>query len=98
MGKNIVNDILLDGEFEMNSMTNELWKWLGLHDPKPTPYMHGMVDQTITKPVLFIKDFKTQIHGISYTVTFIVMNNVLDSTYSMLLGWPWLHNARTTHD
>jgi hypothetical protein len=30
---------------------------------------------------------------------FIIMkNNVLDSNYFMLLGWPWLHNSCVTHD
>jgi hypothetical protein len=53
-----------------------------------------MADQAITKPVGLIKDLKIHIHGIPYIATFMIMkNNVLDSTYSMLLGQPWLHNA-----
>jgi hypothetical protein len=28
----------------------------------------------------------------------IMKNNVLDYNYSMLLSWPWLCNARVTHD
>jgi hypothetical protein len=44
-----------------------------------------MVDQTITKPVGFIKDLKIHIHGIPYMAMFtIIKNNVLDSNYSML--------------
>jgi hypothetical protein len=50
-----------------------------------------MLDQTITKQIGFIKDLKIHIHGIPWIVTSIVMkNNVLDSSYSMLLGQPWL--------
>jgi hypothetical protein len=76
----------------MNIMANE-------PSPKLTPYALKMADQTITKSVRFIKDFKIQIHGISYNVTFTIRkNNVLDSTYSMLLGRPWLHNEHATHD
>jgi hypothetical protein len=42
-----------------------------------------MADQTITKPVGFIKDFKILIHGIPYITMFMVMkNSVLDSSYS----------------
>jgi len=42
-----------------------------------------MANQTITKPIGFIKDIKILIHGIPYIATFIVMkNNVLDSNYS----------------
>jgi hypothetical protein len=67
--------------------------------PKFTPNTFWMVDQTITKMVKFIKDLKIQIHGIPYIVMFVVMKtNILDSSYSMLLGRPWLCNAHVTHD
>ncbi len=46
-----------------------------------------------------IRYFKIHVHGISYIVIFIVMkNNVLNVSYSMLLGCPWLHNIKVTHD
>jgi hypothetical protein len=45
-----------------------------------------MANQTIVNPLGLIKDLKICIHGIPYTITFIVINsNVLDSSYSMLL-------------
>jgi hypothetical protein len=87
VGKNMVEGILLDGGFNMDIMTKELRKWLGLPSPKPTPYTLQMADQTITKLVRLIKDLKIHIHGIPYIATFTIMkNNVLDSTYSMLLS------------
>jgi hypothetical protein len=87
VGKNMVEGILLDGGFNMDIMTKELRKWLGLPSPKPTPYTLQMADQTITKPIRLIKDLKIHIHGIPYIATFTIMkNNVLDSTYSMLLS------------
>ncbi len=68
--------------------------------PKLTLNTFWMVDQTITKMVRLIKDFKIQIHGIPYIAMFVVMKNniILDSSYSMLLGRPWLCNAHVTHD
>ncbi len=99
MGKNLVEDLLLDGRFGMNIMTKELQKWLKFLSLKPTSYTFWMVDQIITKPIGLIKDLKIHIHGIPYIVTFIVMkNNVLDSSCSMLRGQPWLHNPHVTHD
>ncbi len=91
MGKNIVENVLLDGGFGVN-MTKELQQWLELLKLKPTPYTFWMVGQTITKSIRLIKDLKIQIHGILYIIViFTVMNNnVLDSNYSMLLGRPWL--------
>ncbi len=41
-----------------------------------------MLYQTIAKPLDLINDLKTFVHGIPYTVTFIVINSsVLDSSY-----------------
>jgi hypothetical protein len=87
VGKNIVKYVLLDGGSGVNIMVNELWKWLRFPNLKPSSCTLWMANQTITKLVRLIKDFKIQIHGIPYTTTFIVMkNNVLDFNYSMLLG------------
>jgi hypothetical protein len=53
----------------------------------------------MTKPLRIIKNLKSQIHGIPYVATFIVLqNSVVDSNYSMLLGKPWLKNAKVTYD
>jgi hypothetical protein len=58
-----------------------------------------MANQTIAKPLGLIRDFKIFVHGISYMITFVVINiNVLDSNYSMLLGCPWLRDAKVSHD
>jgi hypothetical protein len=58
-----------------------------------------MVNQTITKPLGLIKYLKIFVHGIPYIITFIVVNNnVLDFNYSMLLGHPWLKDAKVSHD
>jgi hypothetical protein len=44
VGENIVEDILLDGGSNVNIMTEELWKMLGLPNSKPTLYTLWMVD------------------------------------------------------
>ncbi len=42
---------------------------------------------------------KIHIHGIPYITTFIVLkNNVVDFSYSMLLGRPWFRYAKVTHE
>ncbi len=39
------------------------------------------------------------IHGILYITMFIVLhNNVVDFSYSVLLGRPWLKDAKVAHD
>jgi hypothetical protein len=58
-----------------------------------------MVDQTIIKPLGLIKDLIILFHGIPYAMTFtIIQNSVLDSSYFMLLGCPWLRDAKMFHD
>jgi len=53
----------------------------------------------MTRPLGIIINLKIHIHGIPYVATFIVLqNNVVDSSYFMLLGRPWLKDAKVTHD
>ncbi len=67
--------------------------------PNPTPYNLCMVNQAIAKPFGLIKNMKIFVHQIPYTSTFIVINNnVLDSSYSMLLGCPWLRDTKVSHN
>jgi hypothetical protein len=37
-GKNMVEDVQLDGRYGVKIMMEELWKQLGLPSPKPTLY------------------------------------------------------------
>jgi hypothetical protein len=49
--------------------------------------------------VELIKDLKIYVHGIPYITAFTVFwNNVVDSSYSMLLGRPWLKDVEVAHD
>ncbi len=58
-----------------------------------------MACQSMIKPVGIIKNLRIHIHGIPYVATFNVLkNSVMDSNYSMLLGRPWLRDAKVTHD
>jgi hypothetical protein len=72
---------------------------LGLPKLKLAPYNLRMENQTTTKPVGLIKDLKIYVYGIPYIITFIIFQNtVVDSSYSMLLGRPWLRDAKVAHD
>ncbi len=99
VGKNIVEDVLIDGRASVNIITKNFKTKLGLPKPRLVPYHFKMVDQNMNKPLGFIKKLRIHIHGIPYVATFIVLkNNVVDSNYSMLLGKPWLRDAKVTHD
>jgi hypothetical protein len=99
VGKNTIEDVLLDGGATINIITKNPKTKLGLPKPRLAPYHLRMADQNFTKPLGIIKNLKIHIHGIPYVATFIVLqNNVVDSNYSMLLGRPCFKDAKVTHD
>jgi hypothetical protein len=99
VGKNIVGDVLLRGGLIVNITIEYLKPKLGLPKPRPTPYHFKMTYQNVTKPLGIIIILKIHIHGMPYVATFIILQNtVVESNYSMLLGRPWLKNAKVTHD
>jgi hypothetical protein len=51
VGKNIVEDVLLDGGLGVNISIKDLRKKLGLHISILAPYTFRMVNQTLTKPI-----------------------------------------------
>jgi hypothetical protein len=58
-----------------------------------------MADQTTTKLVGLIRDLDIYVHDIPYITMFIILqNSVVDSSYSMLLGRPWLRDVKVAHD
>ncbi len=90
---------MLHGGFGVNISIKQLRLRLGLPKPKPAPYNLGMAHQTNIKPMGLICDLKIYVHSIPYVITFIVLHNsVVDISYSMLLGRPWLRDVRVAHD
>jgi len=99
IGKNTIEDVLLDGGFGVNIITKQLKLRLGLPKHKLAPYNLRRADQTTTKLVGLIKNLRIYVHDIFYITTFIIFqNNVVDSSYSMLLGRPWLRDVKVAHD
>ncbi len=99
VGKNIVEDVLIDGGANVNVIIKTLKTKLSLPKPIPTPYHLRMVDHNMTRPLGIIRNLKIHIHGIPYVATFIVpKNSVVEFSYYMLLGRPWFIDAKVTHD
>jgi hypothetical protein len=55
VGKNIVEDVMLDGGTSVNIITNNLKTKLSLPKPRPTPYHLKMANQNMTRPLGIIK-------------------------------------------
>ncbi len=75
------------------------WDWVWVSKPKPKSYNLRMANQTTTKPMGLIRDLKIYFHNNFYINTFIVLHNsVVDYNYFMLLGRPWLRDAKVAND
>jgi hypothetical protein len=91
--------VLLDGDSGINIIIEQLRLRLRLPKLKFAPYNLRMANQTTIKRVGLIKNLKIYVHGIPYIIMFIVFqNNVVNYNYSMLLGRPWLRDAKVAHD
>jgi len=79
----------------MNAIIDGLRCKFELPPPQPIPFNLRMVDFSFNKPLGIIPNIRIKIHGILY----MMMNNkAMDPTYSMLLGHPWLWDAKVIHD
>jgi hypothetical protein len=73
LGKNIIEDLLLDGGYRVNIITKQLRLRLEVLKPKSTLYNLKMADQTITKLMGLIKKMKIYVHGIPSITMFIAL-------------------------
>ena len=99
VGKNIVDDVLIDGGSGVNVITDDERRRLELAKPSLAPFNLKMADGTIARPKGLIRDVRIHIHSIPYIVTLIVIDCLtIKSDYQMLLGQPWLRHAKVIHD
>jgi hypothetical protein len=75
VGKDIVEDVLINGGTNVNIVIEYFKTKLGLPKQKPVSYHFKMVDQGMTKPLRIIRNINIHIHGIPYIATFNIMKN-----------------------
>ncbi len=105
IGKNTIEEVLLDGIFRVNIIVEQLRLKLGVPKPKLAPCNLRMANQITTKLVGLIRNLKIYgiIFGLLTSFPYIIMftilqNSVVDFSYSMLSGRPWLRDAKVAHD
>jgi hypothetical protein len=55
VGKNFIDDVVIDGGFRVNIITKSMRIQLGLSKPNPMPYNLPMAHQTLAKPLGLIR-------------------------------------------
>ncbi|KAH7291699.1 hypothetical protein KP509_29G029200 [Ceratopteris richardii] len=89
----------LDSGAAVNLMTEYMMKALGLTQLEHTPMSLRMADQMQVKPARLIGNVQTIVGGIKFSVDYLVMRpRSTKTTFSILLGRPWLMQADCVHD
>ncbi|KAH7281660.1 hypothetical protein KP509_36G057100 [Ceratopteris richardii] len=89
----------LDSGAAVNLMTEYMMKALGLTQLEHTPMSLRMADQTQVKPAGLIRNVQTIVGGIQFSVDYLVVRpRSTETTFSILLGQPWLMQADCVHD
>jgi hypothetical protein len=86
IGKNTIEDVLLDGGFSVNIIIEQLRLRLGLPKPEPAPYNLKMAYQTTTKPMGLIRDLKKYVHEFPCIILFALLQNNLKLTLAIVIG------------
>jgi hypothetical protein len=87
IGKNMVDNVLLDEGANVNIITEQLRIKLDLLKPNPAPNHLKMVVLNNVQTTKIIQILKIYIHGIPY---------VVDPSYSMLIKCSWLRAVKVT--
>ncbi|KAH7372792.1 hypothetical protein KP509_17G021400 [Ceratopteris richardii] len=89
----------LDSGATVNLMTEYMMKALGLTQLEDTPMSLRMADQTQVKSARLIRNVQTIVGGIEFSVDYLVVRpRSIETTFSILLGQPWLMQADCVHD
>ena len=94
-----VPGVILDGGSGVNVITEDLANKLGLKW-EPIPFNIRMADNRTVVPKGLIKHAKVKVGGMDYLVNLVVitMQTLTPDSYQVLLGRPWLRDAKVKHD
>ena len=95
----LITGVQVDGGSSVNLMTADTMKKLGLSNLLPTDLLLRMADHSKVLPVGVLVNVDTNIAGIIYKIDYVVFQ-LKSSTlsYSILLGRPWLFDAKARND
>ena len=95
----VIDNVLIDGGAGVNIVTKATCEKFGWLDWRPVPFLVRMADQRRVRPLGILRDIVLDVGGISFAMAFVVMG--MEDTaeeYSMLLGRPWLRQAKVRHN
>ena len=95
----MVTGVQVDGGSSVNLMNSETMHGLDMKNLVPTSLILRMADQSRVKPMGILRSVITTIAGIQYPIDYIVFKlNSSSLSYPILLGRPWLYQAKAKND
>ena len=95
----LITGVQVDGGSSVNLMTTDTMKELEMSDLLPTDLLLRMIDHSKVLPVGILVNVDTNIAGIVYKIDYVVFQlKSLTLSYPILLGRPWLFDAKARND
>ena len=95
----IISGVQVDGGSSVNLMNHDTMLGLHLVGLEETKLVLRMADQSRVKPLGILPKVKTRIAGLIFLIDYIVFQpNTSNASYPILLGRPWLYQARAKDD
>ncbi|KAL3683539.1 hypothetical protein R1sor_001561 [Riccia sorocarpa] len=97
VGKHPVRNVLINGGSGLNLMGSQLMYQLGYSKLQPAPFWIGMANGAQVKPVGILRRIPIPVGGLRFKISCVVIN-MDNKEDQMLLGRPWMREAKMVHD
>ncbi|KAL3679659.1 hypothetical protein R1sor_022615 [Riccia sorocarpa] len=94
----ILRKVPIDSGSGVNVMTEEAAHDLGFTEFEATPRVLTLADQTRRRPLGVLRNIPTIIGGVPFKLTYIILRPISKRGYKVLIGRPWLYNAKVKTD
>ena len=94
-----IDQVLIDGGAGVNITTEATCRRMGWLDWEPAPFLVRMADQRRVRPLGLLKGVVIDVAGIQFVMSFVVLcmeDSIAE--YNLLLGRPWLRQAKVRHN
>ena len=95
----IVPNVLLDGGSGVNVLSESMCAWLGILRFESAPFAVKMADQRRVQPLGIVRHCKIKIATLRFGIAAVVLRmEDIQEAYPLLLGRPWLRQAKAKHN
>ena len=90
----LIKGVLIDGGANVNLMMEAIAIDLGMTNFEETPQILRMVDQSKIMPVGKLSNVVTRIRDQEFLLNYIILRVLIGNPFPVLLGRPWLYQAK----